>query len=292
LETTLRTTERAAEANEWALVLAATGIPHRIESAETGWALLVPDAEVARGHRALRAYENENRTPRESVVSESSPGAVAWTLGITAGLLLVAFFALTGPPRLGSPWFETGAAASGAMTGGGELWRSVTALTLHVDLMHVASNAIAIGLLLPPIAERLGPGLALALVLMAGAGANLLAAAVQAPQHVAVGASTAAFGAIGLLAGLRLRTRSALPATRRRWWVVPAAALILLAMLGTGGGTDVLGHALGMVTGAVLGLAAGITHRQLGVAAQRALVAATALAVVGAWYLALAVSPR
>ena len=56
METALRTTENVAEANEWALVLASAGIPHRIESAETGWVLLVPDDEVARGQRALRAY--------------------------------------------------------------------------------------------------------------------------------------------------------------------------------------------------------------------------------------------
>src|SRR5262245_10375261 len=115
METPLRTTEKAAEANEWALVLAAAGIPHRIESAETGWALLVPDAEVTRGQRALRAYERENRAPRETAPQAPSPGLGDWTLGVGAALLLVAFFALTGPPRLGSWWFEAGSAAARAM---------------------------------------------------------------------------------------------------------------------------------------------------------------------------------
>src|SRR5262245_44857893 len=57
METPIRTTRRATEADEWALVLTAAGIPYRLEQAEDGWTLLVPDPEVSNGHAALDAYE-------------------------------------------------------------------------------------------------------------------------------------------------------------------------------------------------------------------------------------------
>ncbi len=283
METAVRTTWNVSEANEWALVLTAVGIPYRLELAEdTGWEVLVPDPELARARRALRAYDAENRRPPDAPQPAGAPGRTAWAIGLAIGALLLAFFAMTGPPAAGSRWFEQGAAAAGPMLSG-EPWRAVTALTLHVDTVHAVSNAVATALLLPPIAQRLGPGCGAALVLLAGAGANLLAAAVQSPEHVAAGASTATFGAIGILAGLRLWARS----PGKRWWIVLVAAVLLLAMLGTGRNADVVGHALGLSTGGVLGLAAAVSRRQPGAPIQWALVAIVALTVAGCWHLAL-----
>src|SRR5437763_159481 len=80
-----------------------------------------------------------------------------------------------------------------------EWWRAVTALTLHVDVVHVAGNALAVAVLLPPLVQRFGAGAALWLLLLAGALGNVLAAMTHDPRHLAVGASTAAFGAVGVL---------------------------------------------------------------------------------------------
>jgi len=68
--------------------------------------------------------------------------------------------------------------------------------------------------------------------------------------------------------------------------------VLLLAMLGTGVGADVLGHALGLATGAGLGVAAAMSRGRPGAPTQRALIAAGALAVVGAWFLAFTGVPR
>jgi membrane associated rhomboid family serine protease len=286
METAVRTTDRVSEANEWVLVLAAAGIPHRLDRDDAGWAIVVPDPEVRRAERALRAYDAENRVPTAPAPPAPAPGRAAWTVGLLAGALLLGFFALTGPPAPGSRWFDRGAAAAGPMLEG-QPWRAVTALTLHVDTLHALSNAIATALLLPPIVERLGPGAGVALVLLAGAAANLVAAEAQSPDHVAAGASTATFAAIGILAGLRIRTPHA-PGRSRRGWVVLGAALLLLAMLGTGPGSDVLGHAAGLASGVVVGLAATLFPRPLSRRIQRGLLAALALLVAACWHLALA----
>lgn len=269
-------------------MLSAEGIPHRVEPEDTGLTLLVPADEAPRAHAALAAYDEEAGGETGAAVSDAASLGVAWGSGVTVAALLLVFFAVTGPPAAGSRWFERGAASAEHMTTG-EPWRAITALTLHVDAVHVAGNALATAVLVSPVVQRLGPGVGLWLVLLAGAGANLLTAIAHDPRHVAVGASTATFGAIGILVALRLYAPGA--AARRRWkrWMVPVAGVVLLAMLGAGRGADMLGHAIGLLSGGVLGLSAGAAlRRPLGPAVQGSLVALAALSVAGCWRLALA----
>jgi membrane associated rhomboid family serine protease len=290
METAIRASQRVGETEEWALVLAAAGIAHRVEATQVGWALLVDEADADAAHAALVAYDDdvarEPETARATVADAASLDA-GWETALVVAAMLLGFFAITGEPEPGSRWFDRGGASAAAIASG-EWWRAVTALTLHLDPVHVVSNAVATAILLPPLVQRLGPGLALALMLLSGAVSNLLGAAVHDPGHVAVGASTATFGAIGLLAALRIVPRTAVTTTRSKPWMIVAATLALLAMLGSGRGSDVLGHALGVVSGAVLGLGVGAAlPRPPGFAIQAALVAASGAVVVGAWRLAL-----
>jgi rhomboid protease GluP len=288
MDTAIRVTRRTTEAEEWALVLAAAGIPHRLEPEGAGWRLLVPAAEAPRAQAALDAYAEEARGEPDTAVPDAASPPLAWGVGVAVGALLLAFFAVTGPPGPGSRWFGPGAASARHIVSG-EPWRAVTALTLHVDAVHVAGNAVATAVLLSAVVQRLGPGCGLGLVLLAGTAANVVTAVAQDRRHVAVGASTATFAAVGILAALRLfpaRSRA-----RPRWkrWMVLAASLVLLSLLGTGRGADVVGHGLGLLAGLALGLAVGAAGRRPpGPAVQWPLVALAALAVVGCWRLALA----
>lgn len=284
----VRSTRRRAQADEWALVLASAHIPHRVARDGPGWVLLVPADEAPRARAALGAYDEETRLEPDAAIPEGASLRLASAIGVALGVLLLAFYAVTGPPVAGSRWFERGAAASWHIVGG-EPWRAVTALTLHVDAVHVAGNAVAVAVLLPAILQRLGPGAGLALVLLAGTVANLAGAIAHGPRYVVVGASTATFGAVGILAALRLFPATATARTRWRPWIVLVASLVLLAILGAGRGTDLLGHALGLLAGGALGLAAGAAiRRPPGPAVQWLLVVAAAMAVVGCWRLALA----
>lgn len=284
----VRSTRRRAQADEWALVLASAQIPHRVARDGPGWVLLVPAAEAHQARAALAAYDEETRLEPDAAIPEGASFRLASAIGVAFGVLLLAFFAVTGPPVAGSRWFERGAAASWRIVGG-EPWRAVTALTLHVDAVHVAGNAVAVAVLLPAVLQRLGPGGGLVLVLLAGTVANLAGAIAHGPRYVVVGASTATFGAVGILAALRLFPAAAAARTRWRPWIVLVASLVLLAILGAGRGADLLGHALGLLAGGALGLAAGAAlRRPPGPAVQWLLVVAAALAVVGCWWLALA----
>lgn len=279
----IRVAPTSAQTDEWALVLTAAGIPHAVARDDTGWNLLVFAADAVRADTALAAYDRENV---ERVPPPEAP-PYPWMSGVTVALLLLAVFSMTGPPAAGSRWFERGATVAARVVGD-EPWRAVTALTLHANTVHVLGNAVATAVLLPPLVQRLGLGAALCLMVFSGAAGNVLSALVHDPRHIAIGASTATFGAIGALAALRLLPSSVTGTTRRRGWVVLAATLLLLAMLGTAPEADVIAHALGLVAGGALGLAAGAVVRQPPRAAvQWVLVALAVLVVAGAWALAL-----
>lgn len=255
-ETAVASSPGRRSAEEWALVLAAEGLAPTVRHDGHRYVLLVPPEQADRAAASLEEYARERRAaeappPPTEVFEGDAPLVLA--VAVSGALLL--FFAVTGPWREGSPWFEAGAAHAGRIQAG-EVWRLVTALTLHADLGHVVANALTGALFGAGVARALGPGVAAAAILGSGAAGNGLNALLRAGDHVSVGASTAVFGAVGLLGGLG---RGAVRAGRsRRIAVTLAASLGLLAMLGTGGErTDLWAHGLGLSCGLALGVALG-----------------------------------
>jgi rhomboid protease GluP len=101
-----------------------------------------------------------------------------------------------------------------------------------------------------------------------------------------VGASTAAFGAVGVLVALRLIPGEA-PTSRKRW-TAPVAGVVLLVTLGAARNADLAAHAFGFLAGVALGFVAGIALRQRpGPAVQWLLGALAAVTIVVCWRLAL-----
>jgi len=266
----------AADVEEASLVLAAVGIPHRVERAAFRWRLVVADADAERAAAALAAYEKERRrAPSSDVPGEHG---AAWS-GVVVAAFLLAFHALAGPR-----WMAAGAAIAGRIRAG-EVWRTVTALTLHADGPHVLSNAVACVVFVTAVVRLLGPGVGGWFVLLAGAGGNAVNALVQRPGHESVGASTAIFGAIGILGGLQFGRKRG----ERRAWLALGGSLALLAMLGAGERVDLLAHLFGLVVGLVFGVAAAAIApvAPAGPAVQWPLAAAAVATVAGAWAVAL-----
>jgi uncharacterized membrane protein YfcA len=73
---------------------------------------------------------------------------------------------------------------------------------------------------------------------------------------VSVGASSAGFGAIGILAccqfAQRFREGQPLASVWSRTWIPLGAATALLALMGTSPGSDLAGHGLGLAFGVLL----------------------------------------
>jgi len=254
---------------------------------ETGYSVHVAERDAERAHRVLDVFDAENRrAPRppdpEPVDREPFRNALLASAG------LVAFFLVTGPWRSRSVWFERGSAEASNLLSG-EPWRAITALTLHADAVHVASNAVAGALFWSGVCRVLGPGVALGWVVAAGALGNLANAFFRSGAHDSVGASTAVFGAVGILGGLGVTRRLRLSFRGRAAWVPVAASLGILGMLGTAGErVDLWAHAFGLASGLALGLAAGrIVPEQPGSAWQWGAGALGVAAIVGSWLLAL-----
>ncbi|MDJ0866007.1 MAG: rhomboid family intramembrane serine protease [Myxococcota bacterium] len=283
-EVALRSSRSRRAADEWALVLVAEGLHPSVHGSRDGFVLVVPEAEAERAHATLHDYEGESALPTLPAAPVADPHALGHAL--FAGAALIVFFLVTGPRDAATPWFARGSADADLIRHG-EWWRVWTALTLHADLGHVVSNAVVGAVFGNALARGVGAGFALALVVAAGAAGNALNAWLHATWHVSVGASTAVFGSVGVLAGIALVRRRRAAFRGRRALVPVAAALALLAMLGTGGErVDLWAHGFGLAAGIPLGLAAGTVApppRPL----QWALGLAAFAALLGAWALAL-----
>jgi rhomboid protease GluP len=269
---------------EWALVLDSQDIPNQIRRTPEGdWTLFVDLPFADRARAALQAYYEEN-APEIQVADVPEYGRT-WFALVVAGLLIVFFF-ITTPWSSGNGWLGAGA-ADGGLIKGGAWWRTVTALTLHIDITHVLSNAAALALFGTAVFVSFGPGLGFWLILASGAVGNLINALAHPAAHSGVGASTAVFGAVGILAGAQF--------ARHRWhgrpgsmWSPILAALLLFALLGTSEYADVLAHVWGLGVGLGLGLVAGRVVTEVpGRWAQWVLAGAAGCAVVGCWWLAL-----
>jgi membrane associated rhomboid family serine protease len=285
-EVSLRRTGDDKLADEWALVLLAQGLSPRVRRRPDGIVLSVPQDQVERARAVLSVYESENpKKPSERV--EATHTAASLVGSSIVAILILLFFIITDISSSTIPWFERGSADAQKILQG-EFWRTVTALTLHADVVHALSNTVAVALFLGAVSSVLGIGLGGALMLMAGAGGNLANAFLHGSAHVSVGASTSIFGAVGLLGGAAVVTRGR-ASSKRRVWLPIAAALALLAMLGTGGErVDIWAHLFGLLVGGVLGvLIALTTPRPPGLATQWACGSAAAAVLIYCWSIAL-----
>jgi rhomboid protease GluP len=278
----------------WSLVLEARHIPWRAERRGFGWQLLVPADALAKASRELRLYESENRgwpppPPQDTPLIDNRTTTI-WVL-IAIGVfynLTLHKINLAGHHPV--DWSALGNAHAGKIMAG-QWWRLVTALTLHTDWQHLLGNLLIGGVFISRLCRDLRSGPAWLLLITSGLLGNLLNAWLQNPAHRAVGASTAIFGAVGILAAISMvRYRHNLR-PRRRWTVPIAAALGLLAMLGAGGeNTDLGAHLFGFLFGLPLGAGAELMVERWGRPDRmvNALMAIASLGIVtGAWWAAL-----
>ena len=234
------------------LVLEAAGIPYQIRQESGESRIVVPASLAARARTEIDAYVRENQASRSgktTVLEQGSgwPGVFGYTI------VLVLMFLLQRQGILSEKWFEAGKMHAGLIRQG-EWWRTVTALSLHGDLIHLVANIGFGGLIGLFVGQLLGSGLAWISILFAGAAGNLLNAWVRDPRHTSVGASTAVFAAFGIIAAFAsIRRRHAHTSKFARYAPI-VGAVVLMSFLGTGGErTDVFAHVAGFLAGLLLG---------------------------------------
>ena len=265
-------------ARDWVLVLAAAGIASEVERRGREWDVIVDTDDADRAAEAVTAYETET-VPTRAADQPLDEYGRTWG-GVVAGMLLVLVSRLVESSSSATALFRAGEARADAIVGG-EIWRAVTALTLHTDAPHLLSNVVTGTLVATAVCFAVGPGVGAWLLLVTGASGNWATAMLHGAGHHAVGASTAIFGGVGVLVGLAIVRR------QRRAWVPLAAGLALLGFLGTGQRADLGAHFFGFVAGVVTGTAIAPAPVLRSRAAQWLLALAALSAVGECWLLAI-----
>ena len=236
-----------------ALVLTSLQIPHQLLDDSGTCVLIVPAQFSARASNELQLYDEENppiqaKPVRKIVHQNAMPGLIGYVFVIcmVAGMAGYSFFQ--------SNWFVAGR-VDGELIRGGEIWRLFTALTLHSGVRHLLGN-IVFGVFFGLFAGRLlGSGIAWLAIVLAAASGNALNTLFLDASHRSIGASTAVFAALGLVAGYVWFGKLM---SQERWstrFGPIVGGLALLMYTGTGGeNTDIGAHLLGFVCGFGAGL--------------------------------------
>jgi hypothetical protein len=275
----------ATMAAEVTLVLQACGLTSWTELDDNGRHVVIvaiADRDAAEAALAIYAHENQPLPPPPPP-RPLATGAVSAALAYLVVEFLIAVAVSRG--AFGAAWVERGI-LDGSAFRAGQWWRPVTSLTLHADFSHLLAN-LGFGALFIGLAARVyGSGVALLLTFVAAISAGALEASGLPAGETSLGASTAVFAALGLLAPVRWPSRG-----RVHPWMARAAtfggAVSLLGLLGAGDPrVDVTAHVLGFTAGVALGW----TMRRQAYAepsSQRiaALIAASIL--LAAWFAAL-----
>ncbi len=279
---------RRSACNEQSLVLDAVGIPHLIADGPRNAALLlVPAAHAAaaREHLRLYALENRRRLPRPALALHGLglPGVAGYALVLVVAFLADSRFAY------GVDWLEAGA-LDGAAVRAGDWWRVFTALTLHADGGHLLANLFFGAFFGAFAGQYLGSGVAWATILLAAGAGNALDLYLLPSSHRAIGASTAVFAALGVIAALMWRAEARRYSTWARRYAPLIGAGVLLAYIGTGDAqTDAVAHLTGFVAGVFAGAAYDLRRpRWLSMPAAQLAAGLGALALLATcWWLAL-----
>ena len=242
------------EADEHALVVLAMNQECRVRAEEGGFALEVDPAVSPAVERELQLYDSEQEIPvvrfEPSVSGSLKLSRIAlWVLA------LVVMFGL----QQRDPWMEDGLMNSTqGLFGDHEWWRPFTALFLHADLAHLTGNIVIGGFFCMMVTSVVGAWRGWFLILLSGVAGNVLTTWVHSPDaYFSLGASTATFGALGILVGAGLREVW----DSHRWTSLKSligpfgGGVALLFWFGvSGGNTDVMAHFMGWGAGILLGL--------------------------------------
>lgn len=232
---------------DWSLVLLSQEIESVIEhSEEGGWGLIVAHQDYERALATIRQYRFENlRWPWRQKIHQTllfDWGSVAWAC------LIILFYQLDAK---GMNLRSAGLMDSSAVARG-EWWRLFTAMFLHADLGHLASNT-GFGLVLLGLTMGIcGTGVGLLSAYLAGFGGNVASWLIDANHH-SLGASGMVMGCLGLLAVQSVPNWRSNPKILKSLVGGIVAGVMLFLLLGSSPGTDLIAHAGGFVTGALLG---------------------------------------
>ncbi|HPV22340.1 MAG TPA: rhomboid family intramembrane serine protease [bacterium] len=241
-------------AEEYSVLLDSLNISNNVIYRLGSWVVEVNVSDHSRAIDEIYSYERSGRIDKVKNRFghiRFQKVNVFYFISALAAMAVFHFIVYDNP---GADLIKLGRSSASAITDG-QIWRAVTGLTLHADIKHLFSNIIFGGIAVFSLATLVGTGYAWLLYLISGFAGNMLNAHFYGSAHNSIGASTAVFGTVGVLAGLQFFEKFREKKTYA--WIPFGAALGLLAMLGSSENTDFMAHLFGFLSGIPLGIITG-----------------------------------
>lgn len=239
------------KARIYGLILESVGIPFKILRQGRWTTISVSPEHRQPAIKAVALYLSENPKPPSSGHFNTGSGNKTYSALYILPFLALIHWAIH-PGYEHQVFVETFGADARQIVGGG-FHRCITALLLHKDWPHVINNIAGLALFGTVAASICGWGVGWFMILIAGATGNMATALWYRQAHIAIGASTAVFGALGLCIALNLWRYARASQPSWRMWLPLAAGLALLGFLGSSPHSDLMAHLSGFVAGVIIG---------------------------------------
>ena len=138
----------------------------------------------------------------------------------------------------------------------GQIYRLITSMFLHSDIIHIACNMYALYILGPVVERYYGKTKFLIIYMLSGILGSIFSAAFMSADTISIGASGAIFGLLGSIAYFTYYYRATLQGLLRSQ-ILPVI-LLNLALGFMIPGIDVSGHIGGLIGGILVSMAIGI----------------------------------
>ena len=259
------------QANTCGLVLSSSGIAYRVIKGETGWKIWVEEENSTVALDSIKQYFRENAdSDHPALVDAGASGYQKTFSGIWAAAVLVLCHLIFLTSQNHQELIRAYGASADLILKG-EFFRTITALMLHADAVHLIGNVVGIAIFGTAVGSIMGWGVGWLMILSAGIIGNFANAILIQSGHISIGASTAIFGAIGILSAHQFVKKIRLAVGGRiKAWLPLAGGLALLGFLGAGKHTDITAHLFGFLAGSILGLVYALRfNRKTSIAGQK-----------------------
>jgi len=217
---------------ELSLVLNSVGIPHQVLGNQHQRWIVVHASRAREALEELSSYHHENVGRRRGRAERLVLHRGVVTHALLWAVVLAFVHLLAHDAALGFDWRAIGR-VDGVAIRHGELWRAITALSLHADLNHLVSNLFLGALFVALLAQVIGPASAWLVVLLSGGAGNLFNSLFR-PELLSLGASTAVFATLGALTAVQFRRKLQTASARATRWIPLIAGVLLLGWNGMG----------------------------------------------------------
>jgi membrane associated rhomboid family serine protease len=270
------------QANNYGLVLTASGIFYHSEKKGAGWNIQVRETDVAKALSIMEEHLAESQTVRHE--GDAEPITQKTYAGVWISVILI-FAHAASSMIYGGPFAIRSFGSSASHIMDGQHYRTITSLFLHANVEHLAGNIIGIAVFGTAVCRVAGWGAGFMIILLSGGIGNLMNAFLYKAGHLSIGASTSVFGSIGYLSGFSFLDKSRWPGGRRKAWLSIGGGLALLAFLGSGKYTDVMAHLWGFSAGILFAVPYSLWGAHLKKKAVQIMCTAVTLLIIGVSWL-------